>query len=215
LSKALLTLLQIVLRSYQNTQRDKNQFIRRSIINLIYNNAETFWDIIGVAGDNKMSKVLSDTDSSKGLLRIGVRLPVLLYRARLGWILGGRFLMLTTTDRKTGLPRHTVLEVVLHEQKTDTYYVVPDGGEKSDWFRNIQKSPTVVVNVGLRQFEAVATRLSQEDAERALTDYTRQHSHAARFLTRMMVGLQLDTAEDQSRSLAHSIPLVALKPVNR
>ena len=79
-----------------------------------------------------MSKTLSDTDPSKGLLRIGVRLPVLLYRARLGWLLGGRFLMLTTTGRKTILPRQTVLEVVLHDQETDTYYIA------SGWFRNIQ-----------------------------------------------------------------------------
>jgi deazaflavin-dependent oxidoreductase (nitroreductase family) len=174
---------------------------------------KTFWGIIGVAKDHKMSKILSDTDPSKGLLRIGVRLPVLLYRARLGWILGDRFLMLTTSGRKSDLPHQTVLEVVLHDQETDIYYIASGWGERSDWLRNIQKTPTVVVNVGLRQFEAVAIRLSQEDAERVLTDYACQHPHAARFLTRLMVGLQLDTTEDQNRSLAHSIPLVALRPV--
>ena len=162
-----------------------------------------------------MSKILSDTDPSKGLLRIGVRLPVLLYRSRMGWILGGRFLMPTTTGRKAGLPRRTVLEVELHDQETHTYYIASGWGEKSDWFRNIQKTPTVAVNVGLRQFEAMAIRLSQEEAECVLTDYARQHPHSARFLMRLMIGLQLDTAEDQSRSLAHSIPLVALKPVIR
>jgi deazaflavin-dependent oxidoreductase (nitroreductase family) len=107
-----------------------------------------------------MSKILSDTDPSKGLLRIGVRLPVLLYRSRMGWILDGRFLMPTTTGRKTGLPRRTVPEVELHDQETHTYFIASGWGEKSDWFRNIQKTPTVAVNVGLRQFGAIAIRLS-------------------------------------------------------
>ena len=40
------------------------------------------------------------------------RAPSFLYRARIGWLMGPHFLMLTTTGRKTGTTRRTVLEVV-------------------------------------------------------------------------------------------------------
>jgi hypothetical protein len=33
----------------------------------------------------------------RGLLKWGFNLPILLYRARLGWLLGHRFLLLSTT----------------------------------------------------------------------------------------------------------------------
>lgn len=47
----------------------------------------------------------------RGLLRLGFRLPIWLYRLNLGWILGERFLLLTHTGRKSGLVRQTVIEV--------------------------------------------------------------------------------------------------------
>ncbi|MFL7870015.1 MAG: nitroreductase family deazaflavin-dependent oxidoreductase, partial [Anaerolineales bacterium] len=80
-----------------------------------------------------MSKSIVDTPPSKAL-RFGLRLPIWLYRLRLGWLLGDRFLMLTHTGRKSGLPRHVVIEVVQHDKETDTYYVVSGWGEKSDWY---------------------------------------------------------------------------------
>ncbi len=96
-----------------------------------------------------MSKSIVDRPPSKAL-RLGLRLPIWLYRARLGWLLGDRFLMLTHTGRKSGLPRQTVIEVVQHDKGTDTYYVVSGWGEKSDWYQNIRKSPSVTVHVGGR-----------------------------------------------------------------
>jgi deazaflavin-dependent oxidoreductase (nitroreductase family) len=57
----------------------------------------------------------------------------------MGWMLGGRFLMLTHTGRKSGKRRHVVVEVVDHAKTTDTYYIASGWGEKSDWSQNIQK----------------------------------------------------------------------------
>lgn len=162
-----------------------------------------------------MSKLLSDTDPGKGLLRIGLRLPILLYRAHLGRFLGGRFLMLTTTGRKTGLPHRTVLEVVFHDKESDTYYIASGWGEKADWFRNVQKNPKVKVSTGRRQFEAEAVRLFSQDAEGLLLAYAGQHPNAARYLANVLTGEKSNSSKDQAASLAHSIPLIAIQPISQ
>jgi hypothetical protein len=44
-----------------------------------------------------------------GLSRMVFRLPIWLYRLRLGWVLGARFLLVHHVGRRTGLPRRVVL----------------------------------------------------------------------------------------------------------
>jgi deazaflavin-dependent oxidoreductase (nitroreductase family) len=153
-----------------------------------------------------------DTRPPHGLARMAARLPIWLYRARMGWLLGDRFLMLTHTGRKSGLPRRVVLEVVHHDKASGTYVIASGWGEKSDWFRNIQKTPQVTVHAGSRRFEAVAVRLSSEEAERELLDYARRHPIAFRELAGFMAGERLKGAPEDCRLLARSIPLVILRP---
>jgi hypothetical protein len=64
-----------------------------------------------------------------GLLRTRwlVRAPVWLYRARLGILLGPRFVMLEHTGRKSGARRYVVLEVVQH-RAAGSYVVVSGFG---------------------------------------------------------------------------------------
>ena len=147
-----------------------------------------------------------------GALRWGLRLPIWLYRAHLGWLLDSRFLMLTHIGRKTGLSHQTVVEVVNHDRTTDTYYIAAGWGEKSDWFRNIEKTPDVVVNVGRRRFAATAQRISTADAEREYLGYGRHHPVAAAELTRLMLDQPGNNIEENALRLANSIPLVALQP---
>ena len=61
---------------------------------------------------------MSDSRQSKprGLLWLMFKLPVYIYRLRLGWLLGHRFLLLTHQGRKTGKIRHTVLEVIRYDK---------------------------------------------------------------------------------------------------
>lgn len=148
----------------------------------------------------------------RGGLRWVLRLPIWLYRARLGWLLGDRFLMLNHIGRKSGLPRQTVLEVVRHDAATDAYVVAAAWGEKSHWFCNIQKISEVVVHVQGRRFEATAVRLSVEEGERELFDYARRHPMAFGELTGLLMGERLKGAEEDCRRLAQMIPLVAFRP---
>ena len=52
--------------------------------------------------------------------------PILYYKLGLGEMLGKRFLLLTTTGRKTGKPHNTPLEYV-YSPKEDSYRVSPAG----------------------------------------------------------------------------------------
>jgi len=147
----------------------------------------------------------------RGWKRILWRLPIWLYRANLGWLLGGRFLLLTHAGRKSGLPRHAVLEVIRHDQATNTYYVASGFGEKSDWFRNVQKTPQVAIQVGRHKMAVVAERLPIEEAERELLDYGRRHPKALRSLARIL-GYQIENTDEDVRALAHVLPIVAFRP---
>lgn len=160
----------------------------------------------------KKPKPLADTDPSRGLLRMAVRLPIWLYRARLGWLLGDRFLMLTHIGRNSGLPRHAVVEVVRHDKASGAYTIASGWGERADWFRNIRKTPAVVVQVGNRRFEATATRLSVAAAERELLDYAHRHPIAFRELSSLMTGQRLKRSEENCQRMAQLIPLVVLYP---
>lgn len=67
----------------------------------------------------------------KGLLRLMLRLPIWLYRLRLGRLLGNRFLLLTHVGRKTGLPHQTVVEVASHNGTKDRYVIASGWAEAS------------------------------------------------------------------------------------
>lgn len=149
--------------------------------------------------------------SPRGLFRFFLRLPIWLYRAHLGCLLGRRFLLLKHVGRKTGLIRQTIIEVVHYDKATDTYMVASGWGEKSDWLRNIEKTPDVFVQVGGSQFEATARRLSFEEAQRALLDYAQHHPATFQALAKLMTGQRLHGTAEECRLFARSVPLVALQ----
>jgi deazaflavin-dependent oxidoreductase (nitroreductase family) len=162
-----------------------------------------------------MPEKLSDTKPPRGLLRWLLRLPIWLYRLRLGWLLGDRFLMLTHIGRTSGQPRQSVLEVVGHDAAAGTYVIASGWGEKADWLRNIQKHPRVLVDAGRRRFEATAERLDEEAATRAAGDYARRHPSAFRGLASRMIGQSLTGTDADYRALAQAVPFVTLTPIQK
>ena len=94
-----------------------------------------------------------------GLLRTRwlVRAPVWLYRARLGLVLGPRFVMLEHTGRKSGAWRY-VLEVA-GRHAPGTYVGVSGFGGRAQWFRNIRAGPRVRVHVLSRKPAAATARV--------------------------------------------------------
>ena len=145
------------------------------------------------------------------LLRFSLRLPILLYRLGLGWMLGDRFLMLTHTGRKSGLPRQTVIEVVKHDKATDTYYVASGWGEKSDWYQNIRKTPQVTIQVRGRKFQTIAEFIPVEKAIDIVSTYAREHPVAFNELSGLFLGERMTKGSDAPERIAHKMPMVAFR----
>ena len=158
-----------------------------------------------------MIKKTTFGSAPRGLARLAIRLPIWLYRLRLGRLLGDRFLMLTHIGRKTGQPRQTMLEVVRHDQATGDYIIASGWGERADWFRNIQKNSNVLVASGGRRWEAVAERLPVADTADELCDYARRHPYAVRALSRLMIGETLCGSAEDCHRLAERVPMVMLR----
>ena len=77
------------------------------------------------------------------------------------WLVAVRdlpYLYLTTTGRKTGLPREIEIWFIVHD---DAFYIFAEGYHQANWVRNIAQHPSVRVRVGDRLFEATARALDQ------------------------------------------------------
>jgi len=146
-----------------------------------------------------------------GLKRLFFRAPLLLYRLGLGGLLGGRFLLLNHTGRKSGKPRQTVLEVVNYDKAADTYYIASGFGKKSDWYLNILAHPEVNIQVRWRKMAVTAVPLTPEESGQAMVDYARRYPLAAQNLSKIL-GYNASTEEEFRAVARESIPFIALKP---
>jgi deazaflavin-dependent oxidoreductase (nitroreductase family) len=147
-----------------------------------------------------------------GLRRMLFRMPIWLYRAGLGGVLGHRFLLLTHTGRRTGQTRRAVLEVAGRDPATGGYLVASGFGPRTQWLRNVASNPRVAVRVGWRRFAGTARILAPDDSGRAMLDYARRHPLAARELMRLC-GYRVDGSPEDYFALGRDqIPFVALVP---
>jgi len=76
-----------------------------------------------------------------------------------GWVL------LTTTGRKTGLPREVLLPC---ERAHDVIIVISTYGRRSDWIRNLERQPAVRVTAAGWVVAATAEVIDDVEAKRAL-----------------------------------------------
>jgi deazaflavin-dependent oxidoreductase (nitroreductase family) len=79
--------------------------------------------------------------------------PRVAYAIGLGPLSGRFVLLLTTTGRKSGLPRVTPLQ---YEEIEEVIYIGSARGDKADWYRNILANPKVEVRVKSRSFRGIA-----------------------------------------------------------
>jgi deazaflavin-dependent oxidoreductase (nitroreductase family) len=82
-----------------------------------------------------------------------VRMFKTLYALGLGPLVGRLVLLLTTTGRKSGLPRTTALQ---YEEVDGAIYLGSSKGTHADWFKNLMADPCVTVRVKSRQFSGKA-----------------------------------------------------------
>lgn len=149
----------------------------------------------------------------RGLLRRLLRAPIILYRVRLGWLLGRRFVYVAHRGRRSGQRRETVLEVVRYDPDLPEIFIVSGWGTTSDWYRNLRTSPALEVRLGARRFVAPRQRfLDPEETMMLLRDYQRAHPRSWRRLAPIL-GVSQDMK--QADSAIRDIPAVAFRPARR
>jgi deazaflavin-dependent oxidoreductase (nitroreductase family) len=143
-----------------------------------------------------------------GFTRFLGRLPIALYRVRLGWLLGRRFLLLEHRGRRSGRRRETVLEVIRHDR--ERWWVASGWGERTQWLRNLRATPGARIRCGREAVRVEARVLSQAEAEHELVVYGRRHPRAARGVARAL-GWESDAGEADMRAFASVVRVVELR----
>ncbi len=108
--------------------------------------------------------------------------PQLLYTIGLGPIYGRLVLLLTTTGRKSGLPRVTPLQ---YEEIDGKIVIGSARGTKADWYRNILMDPKVTVRVRSREFNGLAEPVENPERVADFIEYRlRKHPRMIGFIMR-------------------------------
>jgi deazaflavin-dependent oxidoreductase (nitroreductase family) len=146
-----------------------------------------------------------------GLLKWGYHAPIALYRLRLGWLLGHRFLMLTHRGRKSGAIHRTVLEVIDYHAATQESVVLSAYGPKADWYQNILASPPVEMQTARHRYIPQYRLLDVDERFAALQITQRRYRRAFRAVMRLF-GYDYDGTEASLRALAQSVLVVRFRP---
>lgn len=119
-------------------------------------------------------------------------------------------LLLTTTGRKSGLPRVTPLQ---YEEVEGTYIIGSARGEDADWFKNILANPEVQVDSRGREFSAKAEPVT--DPVR-IADFVqlrlRRHPFMVRLIMHLFDGLPLRFTRTDLEQICKEKAMVILHP---
>ncbi|MGH9529393.1 MAG: nitroreductase family deazaflavin-dependent oxidoreductase [Terriglobales bacterium] len=151
---------------------------------------------------------------SRGALRYLLRTPVYLYRWRLGFLLGNRFLLLIHIGRCTGRRHQTVLEVMEYREDGPEAVVMSGFGPNSDWFRNLKANRAADVVVGSRHFSASHRLLGEEEAVTVVRNYERRNWVVAPIMRRVLsrlLGWRYSGSEDDRRRMVRQLPLLSFR----
>lgn len=138
------------------------------------------------------------------------KIPILFHRIGLP-LFGSFILLLTTTGRKSGKPRHTPLEY--HREPGTGLAVITAGwGGNTDWRRNLQADPRVRVQMGWHTFKAVAEPLSDVEVAAWMSEALKLNPASAKIWSRW-AGEPVSLAEPGSvLRAARYFPSFRLKP---
>lgn len=129
-----------------------------------------------------------------------------------GWerLIGAQWMLITTTGRKSGKPRETMLDVMDYNAATDTYYIEAAYGSRADWVRNIESNPRFQAQVRRRKFFAHLTSLSSGEAGEMMVNFYRTKPAYTRSIM-AMVGMKFE-GEEELRKIASKLTLFAVHP---
>jgi deazaflavin-dependent oxidoreductase (nitroreductase family) len=148
-------------------------------------------------------------------LRWLLRAPVYLYRWRLGWLLGHRFLLLIHTGLRSWRRHSTVLEIIEYHPEEQEAVVISAFGPNANWLRNIRANPNPEVVIGSQHFAALHRILDQDEAARVLAGYERRNRFAIpiiRAVLSRLLGWHYDGSDEHRRRVAAQLPFVTFRP---
>ena len=155
-----------------------------------------------------MSSRFNFRQKPTGIFKWFLKTPGLLFRAKLGFLFGERFLLITHVSRRSGRTFHTPLEVVVHDTETAEYIVCSGTGPNADWYRNITAQPVASVQVKNRVWIPEQRVLESPEAADRFADYELRHPKAASKLLDSM-GQSYDGTDADRVRMMHNIPMVA------
>jgi deazaflavin-dependent oxidoreductase (nitroreductase family) len=156
------------------------------------------------------TRVASENEKAPAFLIPVFKLPVFLYRIRLGWLLGKRFMQITHVGRRSGKVRRTILAVLQFDNKTEEIYAV-SAWKGSDWYYNIQASPALLVETGFIRYVPIQRTLSPEEITTTFLEYRKKHPIFSRIICRIP-GWKWDSTYDEFLELARTLRGVAFRP---
>ncbi len=102
------------------------------------------------------------------------KLPLILYRAKLGWIFGHRFMLLTHRGRNSGKVRRTVLAVLEFNPDSREIKAI-SAWSASDWYLNIKANPALQVETGFTRYTPIFRIMSPEEIATLFVNYRNKH----------------------------------------
>lgn len=153
------------------------------------------------------------TRKPTGLLKWALNLPTWLFRARLGFVMGKRFLMIEHRGRKSDKLYRTVLEVAGRYAQNGEFIVTSGTGAKADWYLNLKAGKLDAVWIGSKRHTASVRFLEAEEAGSVFRDYETAHPKAAVKLMDQM-GVSYDGTDPGRIEMMRSIPMVSFTPTS-
>lgn len=151
----------------------------------------------------------------RGWLNPLLALPVWLYRLRIGWLLGTRFLLLTHRGRKSGAVRQVVLEAMRHDRATRETIVMAGWGRRTAWLLNLEAGGAIEVRTGRLRYRPEVRLVGPAEAETILKAYERRNRLAAPIVQGVLgrlLGWPYDGSEGARARAVRQLQMVGLRP---
>jgi deazaflavin-dependent oxidoreductase (nitroreductase family) len=143
-----------------------------------------------------------------GLFKWFLHAPTWIYRARLGFVMGKRFLMIEHRGRKSAKLYRTMLEVAGRNAERNEWIVTSGTGPKADWYRNVEAGGVEAVWLGSKRHRAGVRFLDPTEAAEVMNRYEQQHPNTAAKLM-ASTGVFYDGTDEGRVEMMKQIPMVA------
>lgn len=138
------------------------------------------------------------------------KLPLMLYRAGLGWLFGHRFMLLTHIGRRSGKLHQTVLAVLEFDPDTREIKAM-SAWSASDWYLNLQAHPAVLVETGFISYAPVQGTMAPEEIATLFMSYRKKHPIFSRIVCRIP-GWRIDSSYEEFVELARTLRGITFRP---